>query len=77
MKKNYIVFKALGTGKRAPCGYKNIDVHLVWDLNIDFTSKSRLVDNGNLFNPPLSMSYGLVVSRDIFCLYLLISALNN
>ena len=52
MKNNAIGFKVLQPGEREPRGYNNISIHLIWDVNIDFTGKYLLVSNGNLIHVP-------------------------
>ena len=42
-----VAFNLMETYEKAPNDYDYIGFHLVWDLNIDFTRKSRLVAEGH------------------------------
>ena len=45
-------------------GYKEITIHVVFDVKMDFTQKARLVAGGHLTDTPSSMIYSSVVTRD-------------
>ena len=77
MKNNAISFKAIHPSEILPHGYKNIYVCLIWDVKIYFTSKARLVSNGNLIGALLPMTYASVVSRDSFRMALMLELLND
>ena len=59
-----------------PVGYKDIACHLIFDVKIDLTRKSRYVAVGHITDPPLSMTYSIVVSHDIVPIDLLIEVFN-
>ena len=60
-------------------GYQQIKMHMVFDVKLgeNFRRKARLVADGHLTNPPSSVTYSSVVSRDSVRLCLLAAALNN
>ena len=47
-----------------PIGYKEIGCHMIFDVKIDLTRKSRLVAGEHKTNPPKDSTYASVVSRD-------------
>ena len=51
------------SGKGLP-GYQKISCHLVFDIKMDFSRKARFVAGGHLTDPPASMIYSSVVSRE-------------
>jgi hypothetical protein len=59
-----ITEKEMQEGKVNP-GYKYCGTHMIFDIKLDvkFTRKTRLVDNGHKTNSPLSITYFSVVSR--------------
>ena len=64
-------------GLKAPIGYKWIPLHLIFDVKMDFTRKARLVTRGHVTDPPTSMTYSSVVSRESVRIAFLIAALND
>ena len=76
MKKSRVAFNLLDRYNNAPVDYKEITCHLIFDVKMDPTKKSWYVAGGHLTNPPSSMSYARVVSRDTVRLALLIAAFN-
>ena len=44
---------------------------------MDFTRKARIVAGGRVTNPPASMTYSSVVSREMVRIVLLLAALND
>ena len=77
MQNSRIAFKLLGRGEKAPVGYKEITCHLIFDLKMDLTRKARYVAGGHLTDPPTSMTYASVVSRDNVRIAFLLAALNG
>lgn len=67
----------LGRDERPPVGFKEIACHLVFDVKMDLPRKARYVPGGHLTDPPSSMTYASVVSRDSVTIAFLISALND
>ena len=70
-------FEILPEGVGKPPGYTNITVHMVFDVKADFTRKARLVAGGHMTDPPSSVTYASVVSRESVRLAFLIAALNG
>ena len=70
-------FKILGDDEEVPVGYKRIPCHMVFDVKMDFTRKARLVAGGHVTDPPSTLTYSSVVSRDSVRIAFLIAALNG
>ena len=60
-------------------GYKQISTHMIFDIKLgeNFRRKARLVADGHKTDPPSSVTYSSVVSRDSVRICLLIAALND
>ena len=50
---------------------------MIFNVKIDFTRKARLVAGGHLTDPPTTLTYSSVVSRESGRLAFLIAALND
>jgi hypothetical protein len=50
---------------------------MVFDIKMDFTRKARLVAGGHVTDPPVSIMYSTVVSRESVRIAFLIAALND
>ena len=72
-----IAFEVMPKDEKPPPGYKQITCHLVFDIKMDLTRKARYVAGGHLTDPPTSLTYASVVSRDSVRLGFLIAALNG
>jgi hypothetical protein len=59
-----IAFEILLEGKSAPPAWKKVTGHLVWDLNMDFSRKSRWVLDRHKTASPFGSTYAGVVSRE-------------
>jgi hypothetical protein len=70
-------FKILEEGEEAPIMSKYIRCHMIFDLKLDLTRKARFVAGGHMTDPPTSLTYSSVVSRDSVRLAFLIAALND
>ena len=59
--------------------YQDIICHMIFDIKIDgnFTSKYRFVAGGHTTDPPASITYSSVISRDSAMIELMIEALND
>ena len=78
MSKVAVAFKFLDDGEKVPVGYQTIDCHLVFDIKMnDFSYKSRMVAGGHMTEPPASMTYASVVSRDSVRIALTMAALHD
>ena len=64
------------SGKGLP-GHQQIKCHLIFDVKMDFSRKARFVAGGHLTDPPASMTYSSVVSRETVRIALLLAALND
>ena len=63
--------------KSAYVGFQEIACHMIFDVKMDLTRKARFVAGGHLTEPPASIAFSSVVSRDSVRLALLIAALNG
>jgi hypothetical protein len=70
-------FQLLDEGAPDPVAHTRINVHMVFDIKADFTRKSRLVAGGHMTDPPASITYASVVSRESVCIAFLIAALKD
>ena len=70
-------FRFLDESERVPIGYKWIPCHMVFDVKMDFTRKARFVAGGHVTDPPTTLTYASVVSRESVRIAFLIAALNN
>lgn len=77
MKNVRVAFKFLDTGERVPIGYKWIKCHLIFDVKMDFTRKARYVAGGHMTDPPATLTYSSVVSRDSVRIAFMLAALND
>jgi hypothetical protein len=77
MTNSKIAFKLLDKDARPPPGSKEITCHLIFDIKLDGTYKARYVAGGHLTDPPTSMTYASVVSRESVRIAFLVAALND
>ena len=57
-------------------GFQEIGCHLIFDVKMDFTRKSRFVAGVHTTEAPASITYSSVVSRDSVWLAFMIASLN-
>ena len=62
MKNFQVAFQFLSCEYKSLVVYKEITCHLIFDVEMDSTQKSRYVAGGYLTNPTSSMTYASVVS---------------
>ena len=72
-----VAFEVLPEGLPRPIGYQQIPCHMIFDIKMDFTRKARLVAGGHVTEPPASITYASVVSRDSVRIALTLAALND
>jgi hypothetical protein len=77
MKNVRVAFKFLDSGERVPVGHKWIKCHLIFDMKMDFTRKARYVAGGHMTDPPPTLTYSSVVSRDSVRIAFMLAALND
>ncbi len=77
MKNARIAFEFPQPGESIPIGYKWIPIHMMFNVKMDFTQKAWLVAGGHTTDPPSSMTYSSVVSRDSVRIAFLLAALND
>ena len=66
-----------GLAKDKYVGFQEIKCHIIFDVKMDLTRKARFVAGGHLTEPPASITYSSVVSRDSVRIAFLLAALNN
>ena len=77
MQNNKVAFQLLALDERPPPGFKKIRCHMNFEVKIDLRRKARYVAGGHLTDPPSSMTYSTVVSRESVRIAFLIAALNG
>jgi hypothetical protein len=70
-------FKILEQDAPKPVAHTWIPCHMIFDIKMDFTRKARFVAGGHVTDPPSSITYASVVSRDSVRIALLIASLNS
>jgi hypothetical protein len=70
-------FRVLEEGEAIPVGSTWIPCHMIFDVKINFTHKARFVAGGHKTEPPKSITYSSVASRDSIRIAFLLSALND
>ncbi|GAX10696.1 hypothetical protein FisN_14Lu214 [Fistulifera solaris] len=70
-------FQILDEDAPNPAGFTKIAVHMVFDIKPDFTQKARLVAGGHMTDPPSSITYASVVSRERVRIAFLLAALKT
>ena len=73
-----VAFDILKDEDRAPIGHKQINCHLIYDVNMeDFRRKALLVAGEHMTETPKCMTYSSVVGQETVRIALTIAALNN
>lgn len=70
-------FEVLDEGQSLPAGTQEIECHIVFDIKSDFSRKCRYVAGGHKTDPPASITYASVVSRESVRIAFLVAALNG
>jgi hypothetical protein len=77
MTNNRSAFKFLEEDEIVPVGYKWIKCHMIFDVKTDFTRKARFVAGGHMTDPPSSITYSSVVSKDSVRIAFMLASLNG
>jgi hypothetical protein len=77
MKNMWPVFEFREAGSSAPVGSTHIDLTVVFDVKMDFSRKARICARGDQTDPPSSITYASVVTRESIRIGLLVAALND
>jgi Reverse transcriptase (RNA-dependent DNA polymerase) len=72
-----IAYNILEAGASPPIGYKCIPCRMIFDIKMDFTHKARLVAGGHVTDPPSSITYSSVVSRETVRIAFVVAASND
>ena len=70
-------FDILPYGQKAPPGYVKSSGHIVFDVKMDFTRKSRWVKDGHLTKDPVDSNFAGVFSRESVRIAFTYAALNG
>jgi hypothetical protein len=73
----HIAFNIQQPHAQPPPGYKCIPCHILFDIKMDFTNKARIVVGGHVTDPPSSITYSSVVSREMVRIVFVLAALND
>ena len=66
-----------GLEKGKYVGFQEIECHMIFDVKMDLTRKARFDAGGHLTEPPASITYSSVVSRNSVRIAFLLAALNG
>src|SRR5210317_481488 len=69
--------KVLEPNESVPPGFVRIDLMTVFDVKMDLTRKARICARGDQTDPPLSVTYASVVTRESIRIGFTIAALNG
>ena len=72
-----VAFEVLKPGDKAPPGWKKASGHLIYDVNMDFTLRSRWVKDGHQTPKPKTSCYTGVVSHESIRIALAYAALHK
>jgi Reverse transcriptase (RNA-dependent DNA polymerase) len=75
--RNFLPAFEFRDGDVFPPGYQKIDCHMVFDIKVDLTRKTRLVAGGHQTEVPKESVYSSVVSRDSVRIALTLALLNQ
>jgi hypothetical protein len=77
MTNNRSSFKFLDEEERVPVGSKWIKCHMIFNVKMNFTRKARFVAGGHMTDPPSTITYSSVVSRDSIRIAFMLASLNG
>ena len=79
MKNVKIAFRLCTMDPKTLVGYKQVGTHMIFDVKLgeNFRRKARLVADGHKTDPPSSITYSSIVSRDFVRICFLLAALND
>jgi len=69
--------RILEPDEAVPPGYTQIDLMTVFDVKMDLTRKARICARGDQNDPPVSVTYASVVTRESIRLGFLLASLNR
>jgi hypothetical protein len=72
-----VAFEVLEDGKSAQQGWKKASGHIIWDLKMGFSSKTRWALDGHKLPTPEESTYAGVVSRESVKITMTYAALNG
>ena len=72
-----VVFEILEEGQTEPLGWNKVSGHLIWDVKMDLTRKTRWVLNGHKTSDQIRSTFAGVVSRKSIRIAFTYAALND
>ena len=71
-------FRRLDNGQIVLIGYQRVNCHIIFDFKMEyFRRKARLVEGGHVTEPPVTIIYASVVSRETVRIVLVLATLND
>ena len=70
-------FDILSYGEKVPPGYARSSGHIIFDVKMDFTCKSRWVKDEHLTRDPIDSNFTSVVSQESVCIAFTYAFLNG
>jgi hypothetical protein len=77
LKNVQVAFNILSEDKATPIGCKQIPCYLIFDIKMDVSHKAHFVAGGHKTDPPSSLTYSSIVSRDSVHIAFMIAASND
>ena len=77
MKNVRVAFNILDHDQHLPPGHAFVKCHIIFNVKMDLTRKSRYVAGGHMTSTPSSITYASVVSHESVHIILTIAALNG
>ena len=78
MKDLSTAFRKLDNGEIVPIGFQRVNCHMIFDVKMkDFRRKARLVVGGHVTEPPATITYVIIVSRETVRIALSLITLNH
>ena len=72
-----VVFEILEDGKRPSAAHKKVTFHMIYDIKMDFTRKTRLAEEWCSTKNPVTSTYSGVFSRESVRIAFTYAALNG
>ena len=72
-----VAFEVLEGGKKPSAARKQVSLHMIYDIKMNFTRKARLIAEGCRTPNPVTSTYAGVVSRESVRIAFIYAALNG
>ena len=71
-------FRKLDNGKIVPIGYQRVNCHMIFDIKMKYLCRrARLIAIGHMTDPPSTVTYSIILSRETVNIALKLVALND